>query len=66
MSIEQQLTARLKDAMRKKNKQEIDVLRMIKANAATAKVAPGFSGETDDAFWLEVITRFVKQQKKAL
>ncbi len=66
MTIEQQLTTQLKEAMRAKNKREVDVLRMIKARAMEAKVAPGFEGETDDAFWLDVVIRYVKQQKKAL
>jgi uncharacterized protein YqeY len=66
MSVEQQLTSRLKEAMRARNTREVDVLRMVKAMATKEKVAPGFEGETDDAFWLGVIGRYVKQQKKAL
>ncbi len=66
MGIEQELNSRLKAAMRAKNSQELDVLRMVKTQAGAKKTAPGFDGETDDAFWTEVITRYVKQQKKAL
>ena len=66
MSIEKQLAERLKDAMRNKNQQELDVLRMIKTQAQAKKTAPGFQGETDDSFWQDVITRYVKQQKKAM
>jgi uncharacterized protein YqeY len=65
MTIEQQLTTKLKEAMRSKNKKEIAVLRMVKAQAGVAKVAPGFDGEAGDAFWLDMIARYVKQQKKA-
>jgi hypothetical protein len=65
MTIEQQLTARLKAAMLGKNKREMDVLRMVKAQAGVAKAAPGFDRETDDKFWQEVIASYVKQQKKA-
>lgn len=65
MSIENQLTTRLKEAMRAQNKREVDVVRMVKTQASIARTAPGFSGETDDAFWVGVIDRYVKQQKRA-
>ena len=66
MSIEQQLTDRMKDAMRAKNTRELDVLRMVKTLAQTAKTAPGFDGNADDAFWLDVIGKYVKQQQRAI
>ncbi len=66
MSIEEQLTAKLKDAMRAKNTREVSVIRMVKTQATKDKTAPGFSGEADDAFWLGVVKSYVKQQTKAL
>jgi len=66
MSIEQQLTERLKAAMRAKNTRELEVLRMVKTVAQTAKTAPGFDGNADDAFWLDVIGKYVKQQQRAV
>ena len=66
MSIEEQLTTRLKEAMRSKNARELAVLRMVKTQAAKDRTASGFDGTTDDAFWLGVIKRYVKQQVKAL
>jgi uncharacterized protein YqeY len=66
MSIEEELTTRLKQAMRDKNARELGVLRMVKTQGQAARTAPGFEGETDDAFWTDVIARYVKQQKKAL
>lgn len=66
MSVEEQITTRLKEAMRSKNTRELEVLRMVKTMATREKAAPGFDGETDDEFWLGVIGRYVKQQKKAL
>ncbi|MCP4602025.1 MAG: GatB/YqeY domain-containing protein [Proteobacteria bacterium] len=66
MSIEEELNVRLKNAMRAKNAKELDVLRMVKTQAQAKKTSPGFSGEVDDAFWTDVIVRYVKQQKKAL
>ena len=66
MGVEEQLTTRLTEAMRARNTREADVLRMVKTMGTKDKTAPGFKGETDDAFWLAVIGRYVKQQKKAL
>ncbi|MBN2343096.1 MAG: GatB/YqeY domain-containing protein [Deltaproteobacteria bacterium] len=66
MTIEQQITDRMKNAMREKKAQELSVLRMVKSFAMKEKTAPGFSGDADDAFWLEVISKYVKQQQKAL
>jgi len=66
MGVEEQLTSRLTEAMRARNSREADLLRMVKTMATKEKAAPGFSGETDDAFWLAVIARYVKQQRKAL
>lgn len=65
MTIEEQIMTRMKEAMRNKQDAELGVLRMIKSNAQTAKSAPGFDGETNDAFWLEVIGKYVKQQTRA-
>lgn len=66
MTIEEQLNARLTEAMRARSEREVSVLRMVKSQATVARSAPGFSGKTDDAFWSDVIARYVKQQKKAI
>lgn len=66
MGVEEQLNSKLKQAMRDRNTREADVLRMVKTMASKERSAPGFQGETDDAFWLRVIGRYVKQQRKAL
>jgi len=66
MGIEDQLTTRLKEAMRAKDARELAVLRMVKALAGKEKTASGFNKDIDDAFWLEVIKKYVKQQTKAL
>lgn len=65
MTLEETLNVRLKEAMRAKNTRETSVLRMVKTEAQAAKTAPGFKGETDDAFWKEVIVRYVKKQARA-
>lgn len=66
MGIEAELTTRLKEAMRARNTREIATIRMVKTQATKERTAAGFDGETDDEFWLGVIGRYVKQQKKAL
>ena len=66
MGIEEQLTTRLTEAMRAKRLPEINVLRMVKTQAARERTAPGFTCDDADAFWLGVIQRYVRQQKKAL
>lgn len=66
MSIEEKILERMKDAMRNKKARELEVLRMVKTQAQTAKTAPGFDGKADDAFWLDVIGKYVKQQQRAL
>ncbi|MBW2276586.1 MAG: GatB/YqeY domain-containing protein [Deltaproteobacteria bacterium] len=66
MGVEEQLTTRLTEAMRARNTRETDVLRMVKTMGTRDMAAPGFKGEADDAFWLAVIGRYTKQQKKAL
>ena len=42
------------------------MIRMVKTQAQKEKTSSGFSGQTDDEFWLGVISKYVKQQKKAL
>jgi hypothetical protein len=66
MGIEEQLTTRLTEAMRGKRQAEINVLRMVKTAAAKERTAPGFASDDPEAFWLGVIQRYLRQQKKAL
>jgi uncharacterized protein len=66
MGIEEQLTTRLAEAMRSRRQAEINVLRMVKTQAARERTAPGFTCDDEDRFWLGVIQRYIKQQKKAL
>ena len=65
MSIEKELTSRMKEAMRSKDAAVLSVLRMVKSEGQIAKTSAGFKGETDDSFWSDVILRYVKKQKKA-
>lgn len=65
MSIKDELAANLKDAMRAKDKPQINVIRQIEAEIGVQKSAPGFDGEVDDDLYLETIAAYVKKMKKA-
>lgn len=65
MAIEQDLDARLKQALRDKDQPTLDVVRMIKSKVQERRTAKGFSGEVDDALLREVIGAYKKQLQKA-
>jgi uncharacterized protein YqeY len=65
MSIETQLQELLKEAMRNKDARTADCVRMIKTKHMERRTAAGFKGALDDALWLEVITAYQKQLRKA-
>jgi len=64
-SIEEQLSGQLKDAMRSKDQRTLNVVRMLKTKHMERRTSAGFTGALDDALWLEVITAYAKQLKKA-
>src|SRR6266542_3909551 len=66
MALEQQLTETLTQAMKAKDTQTADVVRMIKSRLGERRTAKGFSGEVDDKLVLEVIGAYRKQLQKAL
>lgn len=66
MSLEQQLTDLLKQAMKDKDQRTADVIRMLKTKVMERRTSKGFSGTIDDAMVLEIITAYRKQLQKAL
>ena len=66
MSIKDQLNAKLKNAMKAKDQQTLNFVRMLKAKMTEKTTSKGFSGEVDDALWLGIIASYAKGQKKAL
>jgi uncharacterized protein YqeY len=66
MSLEQQLTDTLKQAMKDKDSHTADTVRMIKTKIMERRTAKGFSGEVDDALVTDVIAAYRKQLIKAL
>jgi uncharacterized protein YqeY len=65
MSIEAQLTDLLKDAMRARDSRTADCIRMIKTKHMERRTAAGFKGPLDDSLWLDVVTAYQKQLRKA-
>ena len=65
MTIQERLTAELKDAMKSQDARRRDVIRQIQTEAAIAKTQPGFSGDMDDVFFQGVIAAYVKKMDKA-
>src|SRR5438105_13632951 len=66
MALEQELNERLTRAMKQKDTQTADVLRMIKSRLGERRTAKGFSGQVDDALVLDVISAYRKSLQKAL
>jgi uncharacterized protein YqeY len=65
MSIEVQLGDLLKDAMRAKDSRTADCIRMIKTKHMERRTAAGFKGPLDDSLWLDVVSAYQKQVRKA-
>jgi len=66
MSIHEDLTTRMKEAMKAKDKQMLNLIRMLKSKMGEKTTAKGFTGEVNDALWIEVISHYAKSQSKAL
>jgi hypothetical protein len=65
MSIRDELRNELKEAMRQKDQNRLDVIRQVESELSVVKSAPGFKGEVDDALYLQVIAAYVKKMDKA-
>ncbi len=55
MTIQEQLSAELIDAMKAQDAPRRDVIRQVQTEIAIAKSQPDFSGEVDDALCRKVI-----------
>jgi len=65
MTIEQKLRADQTMAMKSKDKGTLNAIRSVQAEVATAKSAPGFSGEVDDELYTKTIATYVKRISKS-
>lgn len=65
MSLEQQVMAQLKDAMKSKDEAALRSLRAIKSEIIKAKAEPGAHGEITQQTEMKLLQKMVKQRKDA-
>lgn len=65
MTIQDELSGELKDALRAGDRNRKDVIRAIETEVARAKSEPGFEGDVDDELYSTVIASYVKKMAKA-
>lgn len=66
MSLELQVMAQMKDAMRARDEAKLRALRAIKAEIIKAKTEPGAADELSDATELQLLQKLVKQRRESL
>ena len=65
MTIEEQLRQDQITAMKARDKDTLNAIRSVQAEVATAKSAPGFTGEVDDELHVRTIATYVKRVSKS-
>jgi uncharacterized protein YqeY len=63
MSLEQQIMAQLKEAMKSKDEAALRSLRAIKSEIIKAKTEPGAAAELDAATEMKILQKMMKQRK---
>lgn len=66
MSLENQIMAEMKDAMKAKNEGVLRALRAIKAEIIKAKTDPGAGGVIDEATEQKFLQKMMKQRRDSL
>jgi uncharacterized protein len=66
MSLEVQIMAEMKEAMKSKNEASLRALRAIKAEIIKAKTDPGAGGNVDEATEQKFLQKMVKQRKDSI
>ncbi len=66
MSLETNVMAQMKDAMKSKNEAALRTLRAIKAAIIIAKTSEGAAGEISEAEELKLLQKLAKQRKDSL
>ncbi|MFO7548423.1 MAG: GatB/YqeY domain-containing protein [Acidimicrobiia bacterium] len=66
MTIKDELSAELKDAMRSGDAPRRNVIRQIETEVTMARSAPGFSGEVDDELYRSVMAAYSKKMRKSI
>lgn len=65
MSIEADLRKKLTESIRAKDLRTANIIRMIDTKVMERRTAKGFSGQVDDALYLDVIGAYKKSLEKA-
>ncbi len=65
MTIQDQLAAEQKTAMKSGDRATLNAIRQIQSEVSVAKAAPGFTGEVDEDLYLSTISTYVKRMTKA-
>lgn len=65
MTIKEELTAELREAMKQKDVARRELIRIIETEVTLARSAAGFSGEVDDDLYRKVIAGYAKKMDKA-
>src|SRR5215213_11760544 len=66
MTLEQQIMAEMKDAMKSKNEPTLRGLRAIKAEIIKAKTEPGAGGEISSEKEISMLQKMMKQRRDSL
>lgn len=66
MGLMEKIDTEFVTAMKARQKDTVDVLRMIKSRISERRTAPGFTGELDDALVQEVVSSYCKGLSKAI
>jgi len=66
MTIEERLQAELTRAMKERQQDVLDCVRMVKSKISERRTSPGFTGGITDAVVQEVIDAYSRSLKKAL
>ncbi|MGH8875203.1 MAG: GatB/YqeY domain-containing protein [Acidimicrobiia bacterium] len=65
ISIKDELTGELRDAIRTGDARRRDVIRAVETEVSMARTQPGFTGEVGDDLYRQVIAAFSKKMDKA-
>jgi hypothetical protein len=65
MTIQEQLRQDQTTAMKARDKDTLNAIRSVQAEVATAKSAPGFTGDVDDDLYVSTIATYVKRVSKS-
>ena len=65
MTIEEQLRVDQTTAMKARDKDTLNAIRSVQAEVATAKSAPGFTGEIDDELYVSTSAGYDRHLSKS-